>query len=235
MEIRKGAIGFTYQHKGWLLDVEGYFHELDGLSTLSPLLRDGSRETEFALGSAINKGIDVLLKKRWRIFSFWANYSLSQGQFLFEDLIEDPFPATNDQRHNLSLVNSVILKDWTFSLSYHWRSGLPYSRATEVVVEEDDDDVFYYIDYGGEANVNRLDQYGRLDFGVTYKKAFKVARKDFNLEIAASLINVLDRENIFSRNYFLSELDEENDEPELVEVDKFLLGRTGQVLMRVYF
>ena len=48
-------------------------------------------------------------------------------------------------------------------------------------------------------------------------------------------MNVLNRENLFSRDYYLDDIDEEDEEPELFFVDKFLLKRTPQFLIRLYW
>ena len=91
---------------------------------------------------------------------------------------------------------------------------------------------FYEIEYD-DLNSLKLNDYNRLDLGIRYKTEFKAP--DIKAEFAFSIINLLDQENIFSRNYYLEDIEEENGEPEIFSVDKFLLKRTPQLLVRFYW
>jgi hypothetical protein len=160
------------------------------------------------------------------------NYALSKVEFNFPEITENSFPASNDLRHNLSFINSFNWKEWNFSVSYQYRTGLRLSEPVEVMVEIDNDtgDTYYEILYE-DLNAQKLNNYSRLDVGISYKKVFDSGMKT---EFAFSLINLLNRENIFSRNYGLGDFNED-DVPELFSTDKFMLKRTPQVLIRFWW
>ena len=226
----KIATGFLYRKDNLLLDVEGYYHKTKGLNTFSPLFGMNTLENDFSIGSSNTLGVDVLLKKRWGNYSIWTNYTLSKTSFVFPDIEEEGFPGTNDQRHSLNIINTWKFKNWNLSINYQFKSGLPFSQFDEVIPFEEEDEMFYYIGYES-LNNERLANYSRLDIGISYKPIFKNSK--LKLETAVSVINLLDQDNQFSRDYFLSELDDEDEEPELFVVDKLMLGITPQVLFRI--
>ena len=134
------------------------------------------------MGSAKAIGIDFLLKKRWKNYQSWLNYSLSKIEFNFPEVVENAFTASNEQRHNLSWSNSYTYKKWDISLNYQFKTGLPYTEA--VAVKEDFDEehfeetgnvaesTFYFVEYDGP-NGKRLPNYGRLDIGVSFRPTFR--------------------------------------------------------------
>lgn len=233
-QANKISTGFLFKNKGWLIDLEAYYNKTKGLSALSPLFASGIDIPDFVHGDAIARGVDFLVKKRWGAYHFWVNYSLSKIDFDFPDLEARSFPATHDQRHNLSVINSYNYKNWNFSLRFQYRSGLPTSEPfnLNIEIEEETNEIFYEIEYEFLNRV-RLAPYSRLDLGIRYQHHFK--SPNIHAEIAFSFINLLNRENILTRDYYLSEIDEEDEEPEIISIDRIMLKRTPQLLIRFYW
>ena len=232
MRADKFALGLTYDFQTWLFNAEAYYHKVMGLNTLyAPVT--GRVEFDFSPGSSTAKGIDFLLKKRWAHYSIWANYSLSEVRYQFPDLLDGSFYGTNDNRHNFSLVNNWSYNRWTFSLSWQWHSGLPYSiPQIEEDINEETEERFYYTDYE-DLNDQRLRDYSRVDLGIQYRLQFKQSK--YKAEIALSLINLLNRSNALSREYFIEGIGEDGEEIALFEVERKLLRRTPQVLIRFFW
>jgi len=227
----KLAAGFSYRKNGWLVDIEGYAHKTEGLSTLAPLF--GTTEAigeDFSIGNSTAKGVDVLVKKQWTAYRTWLNYSLSKVDFYFPEIADNSFVASNDQRHQLSIVNSYTYKQWNFSLSYQYKSGLPFTLANEIKQGIDDglldatgdleQSQYYYIDYD-TPNAERLKAYSRLDVGLTYRPEFK--KWNLQGEFSISLVNILQQNNVLSRNYYLQL--KEPGKPDWLAVDRQLLRR----------
>lgn len=233
-EASKIATGLVFRKGGWLIDMEGYYHKTTGLNTLSSSFGQNGILDDFSPGSSTAMGIDFLGKKRWAFYSLWINYSLSKVSFSFPEITEKTFPAVNDHPHNLSLINNWKYKNWNFSLTYQFRSGLPFSQpdGLEFIMDDENDEAFYELEYN-VINEARLDHYNRLDLGINYKHTFKSSK--LKLELALSVINLFNWENRFSRNYYLAELDEMNETPEVFFVDTIMLKRTLQVLFRIYW
>ena len=235
VNANKASVGFVYHENTWLIDVEGYYQHNTGLSTLTPLFQTSiTLADDFSTGSSTSKGLDVILKKRIHDYTIWFNYSLNKTSFLFSDILEDSFPATNDQRHTLSLINNWKYKDWTFSLSYQYKSGLPYSQPEEIVayIEEETGDLEYYLDYEN-LNQERLPNYSRLDLGINYRPTFK--KLPFQTEFNFSIINLLNQTNLFSKDFYLADLEDTDGLPEWYDIEKRLLKRTPQMVVRLYW
>jgi len=237
---KKVAGGFIFQYKGWLIDIEGYYNQTIGLSTYNPTFNSSAgNELEFSEGNSTAKGIDLLIKKRWRNYHIWANYSLSKVDFLFPEIIETAFPASNDQRHKFSLVNTWQYKKWNFSVNYQFKTGLPFTEALgiETTTEYDDDtqevETYSSVAYD-EPNATKLGNYSRLDIGISYRPTFK--HTNLQSEISLSLLNLLNTNNQFSRDYFIDDFEEEEETfIEILTVNRRLLKRTPLVSVRVYW
>lgn len=245
---KKVAGGLVFHKHNWLIDIEGYYHQTVGLSTLGPSFGTSSAGAEiddFSTGSAKAMGFDFLIKKRWRGYQSWLNYSLTKIDFNFPELpIGHPFTASNEQRHNLNWTNSYTYKKWNFTLSYQFKSGLPFTDGVGVGSDVDLDDfeetgdlaesTYYFIEYDGP-NEKRLPDYQRLDAGISYRPTFK--NSGLNAELTFSMINLLNRTNTFRRDFYLDDLSEEDAvvQPQLFGIDKRLLKRTPLVSVRLYW
>ncbi len=246
LNSKKIAAGLVFKKNNWLIDVEAYIHQNEGLSSLANTRLVGvDNEIE---GEASVQGIDFLINKNWTHYKFWVNYTLSQNLFYFEDLEEEGFPASNDHRHNLSIVNKFVWGKWQAAITYQFRNGLPFSQPTSIVeytaIEyedgEEEEETYYTLDYS-EINNNLLGNYARLDLGISYKTP--IFKNKINLECDFSLLNVLNRENIESKHFFLNEIESEEEEEEeegieqfqITGLDKLLLRRTPKLSIRWYW
>jgi len=237
----KIALGGTWTKNKWMLDVEAYWRNNFGILGASSF----SNGNHFELtGDSEAVGLDVLLYREWKYFGVWANYSLAKHTMYFPDIYDEKFPANNDHRHSLNLTGSVNFKKWQGTLTWKYRSGLPFSSEPNVirlVDEDDEEDVFYEFEYD-RINDRRQNPYSRLDAALSYKTTFrlkerpKIRLKKVNLEARLALTNLLGIENLAQRNYQLSDNEDlEEETPEPISIEKYLLGTTPQFLLRFYW
>ncbi len=241
LKAQKLAVGTVFHHKGWLIDLEAYYNYTDGLNTHAPLINSDIFIEDILLGSSEARGIDFLLRKKWKHYSFWINYALGKTTYFFPDLYDSPFLASNDQRHNLSFMQTFNYKSFDVSLNWQVRSGLPFSEPYDIWEEydEEEDETYYGLDYEAYNN-HHFDFYQRLDLGIHYRPTFKSPR--YKAEIAFSIINLINKTNIFSRDYFVDDIVEEIEVDgeleevivgyEAVYIERSLLKRTPQILLR---
>ncbi len=230
-KANKLSAGLVFHKNSWLIDVETYRNFTTGLNTVNPIF-NGAADIfeEFEMGSSKAVGLDFLLKKRWKPYTVWFNYSLSKVQYHFPEILEEAFPASNDQRHNLSLANSFQYKKWNFTLSSQYRTGLPYSTPDGITFDDEDNDYLGYVTF----NDNRLADYLRLDLNIHYRFTAKKSR--FKGECAVGIINLLNKMNPFSRDYFIEDEDEDGNEiMEIAYLERGLLRRTPSVMLRFYW
>ncbi len=231
----KLMLGFIFDKKGWLLDIEGYRNLSFGLNSLNTQI--GSTELEFISdGESAIFGLDLLLKKRIKNYKFWINYSLSSNKILFPNYEMETFSANNDQLHKMSIVNQLTLNKWNIALTAQYKSGLPYSEPEddyEEYIDEENEENLFELQFD-DINEERLADYLRFDLSLTYRRSiFKNRMKG---EFSFSIINLLNRRNHYSRSYFIRD-DEATVEDDAADfyIDKYLLRRTPQVLFRIYW
>ncbi|MEL6987890.1 MAG: TonB-dependent receptor plug domain-containing protein, partial [Bacteroidota bacterium] len=201
----KVNLGFTYNKKSLLIDIDLYANRSMGLLSASNTI---SNSLAFDNLNTSAYGLEFLLRKRWRNYSLWLNYNLSSTKYFTDDI--DPFPASNDQLNRLSIVNTFKIKNWNLALIGHYKTGLPFTSASsfELEYDDEDDEAFFELQYEG-LNTERLKDYVRLDFQLGYSKLF--LKDKARLEFQFSIINLLNHDNIFSQSSFLSNLEDDEE------------------------
>lgn len=229
MDARKISAGINYQKNQWIIELEYYLHH----SSAVPLLTSGQSSSLDIdeNGSSLARGLELLLKKRWKNFNSAMSYHLSYVDNKFPSIDEEFFPANNDQRHNLSWVNYYHLKKWSFGFQYHFRSGLPYSKIGSIQYVEEEEENYYETEVEGFNNL-RLKDFHRFDASISYSTPFY---KDSYLDFQLLIFNVFDFASTTSQSSILSNIDDSDEEPELLSVEKIQLQRTPQILLRLSF
>jgi len=232
-KANKIAGGFVFRQNDWLLDVDAYYNSNVGLSSFSPVVSQLSGNQGVSTGSSTSRGVDLLLKKRWNKFNTWLNYSFRYAENNFPDILDIPFLAPNDIRHNVSIIGSYKVKNIQFSINTNLHSGLPYSIPDVIENKEEVEPPFtYFLEYKNY-NENRLKPYFRLDFNINYRPVFKKLRA-LRPEVSFTLINVLNYNNVVEQGYYL-DFNDQSLVPNLEEVNKSLLSRTPLLLIRFYW
>ncbi|MEX1135379.1 MAG: TonB-dependent receptor [Balneolales bacterium] len=161
----------------------------------------------FFRNSGDAKGVELLLRNRFRRFSITQSYTLSQMIFRNPELLNgEDFFADWDRTHSYNAVlESRIDSNLHLYLSWIMMSGAPNSLALT-----------------GTADRERLDAYYRLDSTLEYDIRFQNGSR---LDLTFSVFNLLNRDNVWYRNYSFS-FDETRSIPRLrpVPVDVLDLG-----------
>ena len=197
--------GVSYETQGFLIDLEGYYKDLDGVTQFSTRSRrrPGLAFSDlFFSGTGVAKGVELLVQKKAGPLTGWVSYSLSRVEYDLGDFNDgEAFAASHDQTHELKAVGIYQAGPWTFSGSWVYGSGRPYTAPeSEYRVELLDGTSFSYIHVGGK-NAERLPAYHRMDLGAT--RRFESDR--FFYEVSASAFNAYGRNNVWYRKFDLSE------------------------------
>lgn len=228
----KFSLGLIYQSQGWLIDLDAYINRTTGISTISTRL-DQTVIDDFT-GSSLSRGIDLLIKKSWRQYQLWFNYSLSKNTFLFNNFSPSSFAATNDQPHRLSLINALKLGSWQFNLTYRFFSGLPFSQATQIIERENEDGERFPILNYESVNDLRLPDYHRVDLNIAHKTT--LFNDQWNAEFQLSILNLFNTTNLFSRESRIFNVEEDNEEVlRIFDIEKRQLSRTPQLMLRLHW
>lgn len=135
-------------------------------------------------------------------FIFAYTLSFSKNKFI-ESGYKDWYWASNDRRHNISLVNMFRLsKHWSINTTWIFTTGTPFTLPESSYYVNDNEpgyinligsfgpNQYYAYDYKG-VNTYRMSNYHRLDLNFMYSKQFKKSK----WELQAGAMNIYNRKN----------------------------------------
>jgi hypothetical protein len=238
LQNRQGVVGMLFQHKGWTADLDIYHKDMTGKAARNVgTIYDGI-DPRVAGTERIN-GVDLTIKKGWKRLRAWVSYS-HQHSKVNMPLVSDEFFASGfNSRHQLQLSLNYQLRKWQFSMGYTLKSGLPFTQGQDLGYRDEpfpDDDpdefeAFHYIEYS-EINEIRLPTYHRLDASLWYTFLDK-PQKQLHGEFGISMLNILNSQNPYRRNFGIDEHDE--DEFVMLVVNKYTIRRTLNASVRIAF
>lgn len=216
--------GFVFKKNNWLLDVNFYTKNVDGLTSFSSGVFSDIIIT--SNGRSKSEGITLLLKKKLGNYTSWMSYGFGETKLIFPGTNEGtPFSGNNDIRHNFTWSHNYRLGKVDLSLGWIYRTGIPFTGFTEVL---NDGMTQFTIN---AVNSSRLNSYHRLDFSSTY--AFNFSKdKRWKGKIGVSFFNLYDRENSLQR---LLRRASNGETTILTNEETVSLGFTPNVVFRVQF
>lgn len=234
-ELWQWTLGFRHETSSLLFDVEAYLKESRNLTTLNLRVdRAQAQERPIAFdGQSTAKGVDILLRKRWRPYSIWFSYSLGKVEQRYPDLLDNrPYPARHDIRHQLNFVNMLSVRRWDLAANFHFRTGSPYSNPEVVQVPCDEctaSDFTNALQFD-DLNDERLPDIFRVDVSATYKFGQEKSKG----QIGLAIYNLLDRTNFLDRNILLENppFDQPQSEFERKELNRLAAGVTPNLFVR---
>ncbi|WP_046758233.1 MULTISPECIES: TonB-dependent receptor [Kordia] len=213
------SVGLNYQKNNWLASVEGYFKEVDGITTQSQGFQNQYEFTK-ASGQYGVYGIDMLLRKKLDNLNMWLSYSYMNNEYTFKSLEANPFASNYDITHSVTSGITYSYNSLKLGLGLNWRTGKPITMP--IVGNEISNGEINYE----QVNTSRLEDYLRLDFSAKY--AYQLSEK-MRLDFAFALWNVLNTNNQIEKYYRINSQDTVSD------IQRFSLGMTPNFSCRLYF
>ncbi len=195
IQSKQISTGISYNKYGWLLNVEGYYKKVKGITSQSQGFQNQYEFTK-SVGYYDVKGFDVLLRKSINNLSSWLSYSYMDNVYFFKEFTSKPFPSNFNVSHVITLGTAYKLKSLKVSAGFNWHTGKPTTsplKGKEII----DNEINYDI-----PNSGNLKDYTRLDVSAIYD--FKIW-ENTKANLGVSVWNVLDRENEINNFYRLSE------------------------------
>ena len=223
--------GILYQKNGWNLDLDIYHKKIQGLTLMTDDVV--TQALLYVNGNSTTIGMDFLLKKRFGNYRSWISYTFSNTAYTYKELNNNiPFSGTYDTPHSVVWSHTYSLNNFSFSLGWKLRSGIPYTNALGIETGNNNRARIVY----DKINDQRLPIYQRVDFSSTFKFKFLKTSKTTG-KIGFSLMNVFHKKNILDRKYELKVVKTTpgNEELKLVETDKISIGFTPNIVFRVTF
>ncbi len=220
---KQGSLGFNFDRKDLYIGVEGFYKEVNGISTRTQGFQNEGQFTG-EIGKYAVKGLEFLINKKTVDYSLWFSYAFNENNYVFEQIIPSKFPNNLDIRHTFTLAGTYTYNHFKLSLGLNYRTGKPYTKPSETN-PIDTTFVPYTINYA-VPNGSRLPEYVRADASASY--TFTIGR---NIKATAgiSVLNLTNRENILNTYYRL----DSNDQIETIE--NISLGLTPNLSFRVRF
>lgn len=217
------STGLLYHYKSWTIDLDAYYKNLSGLTSLTSGF--GTPQLELDKGKSIIKGIDVLIKKRIDNYRIWAGYTFNDIRYNFPNIQIGDFPGNNDITHSFRISNTLRINDFEISLGWQYRTGEPFTPITSFDSETS------LVSYG-KINSVRLKDYHRLDASAIYN--FKINKtKNWKGQLGISILNIYNRKIPISYTY---RSENEGSGLELQQViQRFSLGITPNASFRLFF
>lgn len=223
--------GFSFELDQFLFDMEAYHKDMQGLTEYTLRFSNNFRAQDqgttelFYEGTGYARGVEFLLQKKVGAYTGWIGYTLSEVIHNFPGIADHSFYALNDQTHEFKAVNSLRAGNWTFSATWIYATGKPYTSPVggyEITLL--DGTVNSYVSVG-EKNAFRLPDYHRMDVSVNYGWDWGSKAK---AEVGLSVFNAYNRTNVWYKTFTIAE-------DELIVTDVNTVGFTPNLFINLMF
>ena len=223
---KQGSIGFVFNRYNWFINVEGFYKQVDGITSKSQGFQNQFRFAS-TVGDYQVKGVEFIMNKKVKKFSGWISYTYNKNDYDFADLTPNEFPNNIDVRHAGKLALSYDQKALKLAAGLNWRTGKPFTTPVdgqELIINEQTAVLQF-----NSPNEQRLPDYFRLDFSAEY--AWNIS-EGVELQCNLSILNVLDKTNTLNVRYIIENTDTETSVKRIEEVS---LGFTPNFSVQVFF
>ena len=229
LKSKQVSAGLNWSHKSINIDIETYFKQIEGLTSVSKAFVKQS--IPYTEGDSKTFGLDAIFRYKNPKSNYLLSYSWLRTKYQFYDLNGGrPFTGNFDIRHSVSAVSTFHWKNFDFSVKWAWRTGKPYTPALGLIQRVNVEGESYYDIKQGEINSQNLSCYHRLDFSSSYK--FKLLNSNLdNFKLGFTLLNIYNRKNILDRNFFVFY----GTTNSIKEVNRYSLGITPNIFLRFEF
>ncbi|MCC8426346.1 TonB-dependent receptor [Mucilaginibacter sp. UR6-11] len=222
--------GFSYENDQFLIDIEGYYKTLDGLTQYTINQQgfgpgsagNATLKEAFYTGTGNARGFEVLLQKKMGYYTGWLSYTLASAQNKFAAYGNSYYPADQDVTHEFKAINMYHYDRWNFSAVFIFSTGHPYTvPLSSYTITGIDGNKITAFNVGAK-NAVRLPDYHRLDLSATYD----LLKIDGNKvgSIGLSLFNVYNHKNTWYREYQLQNY-------QVITTDVTYLGFTPNITL----
>lgn len=221
LRSKQVSVGGSYKYRSFLVNGSLYYKNVNGITTLSQGFQNQYEYTSDD-GRYEVAGADLIFNNKFERLNTWLGYSFAKNNYTFNNLPINRFASNYDIRHTVSLAAAYDYKKLKFSTGLLYRTGKPTTNlSTENPV------INGALNFQSP-NSGRLPDYYRFDASVIYD--FTLSKR-FKINVAASLLNILDRKNLIDRYYRI----DPDDNSKFKEYNAYSLGITPNFALRLFF
>lgn len=227
LKSRQISLGFGYNRRGWLIEAEGFYKHVKGITSASQAFQNQFQFVT-ATGSYSANGLEFIINKRTQNFSVWLSYLYMQNTYTFAKLVPSEFPNNIDVRHTATLAGTYSLSNFKFSVGLNWHSGKPYTipvPGAEITTVNGQEVIHF-----AAPNQERLHDYFRADLSAEY--LWEISPK-LTAKINVAALNFFDTENTLNIHYTMNT--DKNGNNRVNRVEEISLGFTPNVSVQILF
>lgn len=201
LRVNQWTVGTMIKDEAWSLNMDLYTRNTFGITQQLLLLPGlnfnnqssfGSNGSQLFVGQNRTAGMDITSSVKKKNFEGMMSYALSLSFDRFEELFKNQFvPAQNNRIHQFNFFGAYNLKNWTFSSSYVFGSGIYTLDRLELPGNTDRPNLSLGQLY------KQLPDYSRWDVNISYGINLPKGK----LSIDAGVFNLLDHKNVSSEIY----------------------------------
>jgi hypothetical protein len=193
-------LGFKYETRKYLFEVEGYRKYLDGLVEYTRRFQElADYGNYFFFGDGYAEGVEFLAQKKSGALNGWFSYTYANVKYDFGALAPEPYPASHDKTHEAKIVGMYKWGPWNFASTFVYATGTPYTTPqSRYYLPLLNGDEFNYI-HVSDKNQYRLPDYHRMDLSIFRQ----MQTPDFKWDLGLSVFNIYNRKNVNYREYDL--------------------------------
>lgn len=195
---KQASVGIIYEKNGWLLNAEGFYKQVDGISSANQGFQN-QFQFERSTGSYEASGAEFVVNKEQKSYSIWLSYTYLNNTYEFDSFQPMSFPHNLDVTHSATFAGSLIFDRFKVASGVNYHSGKPYTipLADNEITMEGLTEVIVYDD----PNTERLTDYYRLDVSAEYNWEIS---QSVDAKINLAVLNVLDTRNTLNVRYVLT-------------------------------
>jgi hypothetical protein len=225
---REWIAGGSYEHGRFLFDAEIFHKTISGLSQFAPRFATAAENVDyrdfFYQGTGTSKGLEFLVQKKTGRNTGWASYTLSNVRETLPRLSAESFPADQDQRHEIKIVDAHPIRGWKLSTTWIMATGKPYTEPVGTAPVTLPFGATIERVVTGAKNGARLPSYHRMDIGIT--REIVPLGDGGKALFGVTIFNLYNRHNIWYKEFNAVA-------GELTENNIRLMGRTINVFIIV--
>ena len=218
------SAGVTFKKNNWLVTFTGFYKKVSGITTASQGFQN---QLEFVRSSGNYRvlGTEILVQKNFGRFYSWLSYGFNDNRYHFAQLAPSDFANNFELRHTLALAAIYEWKKLKLAVGSKWHSGRPVTTPASGMLDTSDpaNPTILY----NSPNNDRLPDFFVLNFSASRQWTIG---KEATLHISASVINLLNTNNVVNR-YFSAD----DDGQTIDRIDTHSLARTPNLAIRVVF
>ena len=220
----QGSTGLHYDRGYWAASLEGFYKEVDGISTDTQGFQN---EDQFngEIGRYRVYGVEALINYKSDSWSTWLSYAYNKNNYTFDELQPSTFPNNLDIRHTTTLGINYTYGGLKIGAGLNYRTGRPFTQPFPPPDEVDTSVVPSRINYS-QPNSSLLPEYFRVDASALY--SFRLS-ESVKASVGVSVLNLTSRRNVLNTYYRL------NTQDVVEKVESISLGLTPNASFRIRF